>query len=815
LHKTQVGYRKLSCEHKALRPDSSSKGIDSMKVSLLPQQSTQLCSSFSHSNGATSGIVFIDPKVDDYGILMAGVKPGLEVVLLDDNFDGIAQITQAMSGRRGLSSLHIVAHGEAGKLWLGKGFVDSSTLEHESDLLQSWAAALAPDADILLYGCNVAAGKTGRQFVQRFSQLTGADVAASSNLTGSAALGGDWELEVKIGLVEAPIAFQAETVEAYNAVLAISRVSVDSNGTQGNNGSLDPSISADGRYIAFRSFANNLVSGDTNNTSDIFVYDTVANTTRIVSVDDNGTQGNDDSSRPSISADGRYVAFVSYASNLVSGDTNYTSDIFVYDTVANTTRIVSVATDGTQGDRDSLTPSISADGRYVAFGSYASTLVSGDTNNVNDTFVYDTVVNTTRIVSVATDGTQGNKDSGTPSISADGRYVAFVSDASNLVSGDTNNTSDIFVYDTVANTTRIVSVATDGTQGNDDSSRPSISADGRYVAFNSYASNLVSGDTNNANDIFVYDTVANTTRIVSVDDNGTQGNDSSSRPSISADGRYVAFNSNASNLVSGDTNNANDIFVYDTVANTTSRVSVDSNGTLGNSFPYDPFSYKPSLSADGRYVAFDSDASNLVSDDTNGDYDIFVYDSSAANVPQNSWTGTPGDDSYTYTGSDNFTGYGLQGNDTLAGNLGNDFLRGGAGNDSLLGANGNDSLVGGIGDDTLLGGDGNDIVDGSGYWRDLDILSGGNGADTFVLGSQRVYYQASGYATLTDFSSIQGDKIQVKGNSSQYQLRQENLVGTSALDTAIYYVGNGAANNLIGVVQDSLDVSVAGDFVFV
>jgi Tol biopolymer transport system component len=254
-------------------------------------------------------------------------------------------------------------------------------------------------------------------------------------------------------------------VEAYNAVLAISRVSVDSNGTQGNNGSLDPSISADGRYIAFRSFANNLVSGDTNNTSDIFVYDTVANTTRIVSVDDNGTQGNDDSSRPSISADGRYVAFVSYASNLVSGDTNNASDIFVYDTVANTTRIVSVATDGTQGDRDSLTPSISADGRYVAFGSYASTLVSGDTNNVNDTFVYDTVVNTTRIVSVATDGTQGNKDSGTPSISADGRYVAFVSDASNLVSGDTNNTSDIFVYDTVANTTRIVSVATDGTQG--------------------------------------------------------------------------------------------------------------------------------------------------------------------------------------------------------------------------------------------------------------------------------------------------------------------------------------------------------------
>jgi ribosomal protein L14 len=269
--------------------------------------------------------------------------------------DGIAQITQALKGRRGLSSLHIVAHGEAGKLWLGNGFVDSSTLEQYSDDLQSWAAALAPDADILLYGCNVAAGETGRQFVQLFSQLTGADVAASSNLTGSAALGGDWELEVKIGNVEAPIAFGAETVEAYNAVLTTRRVSVGTDGTQGNGDSSSPSISADGRYVAFRSNASNLVSGDTNgNTGDIFVYDTVANTTRRVSVDDNGTQGNSFSYSPSISADGRYVAFDSDASNLVSGDTNNTSDIFVYDTVANTTRRVSVAT--TTAPRGIATP---------------------------------------------------------------------------------------------------------------------------------------------------------------------------------------------------------------------------------------------------------------------------------------------------------------------------------------------------------------------------------------------------------------------------------------------------------------------------
>jgi hypothetical protein len=176
---------------------------------------------------------------------------------------------------------------------LGKGFVDSSTLSHKSNLLQSWAAALAPKADILLYGCNIAAGEMGRQFVQLLNQLTGADVAASSNLTGSAALGGDWELEVTMGRVEAPIAFGAETVEAYNAVLAISRVSVATDGTEGNHYSFDPSISADGRYVAFYSYASNLVSGDTNNALDIFVYDTVANTTRIVSVATDGTQGND------------------------------------------------------------------------------------------------------------------------------------------------------------------------------------------------------------------------------------------------------------------------------------------------------------------------------------------------------------------------------------------------------------------------------------------------------------------------------------------------------------------------------------------
>jgi Tol biopolymer transport system component len=595
------------------------------------------------------------------------------------------------------------------------------------------------------------------------------------------------------------------------------RISVDDNGIQGNSDSFSSSISADGRYVAFDSRASNLVSDDTNGVNDIFVYDTVANTTRRISVDDNGSEGNNYSLNPSISADGRYVAFRSSASNLVSDDTNGVDDIFVYDTVANTTRRLLVGDNGTEGNGTSFSPSISADGRYVAFVSLASNLVSGDTINSYDIFVYDTVANTTRIVSVDDDGTKGNNYSLSPSISADGRYVAFDSRASNLVSDDTNNRQDIFVYDTVANTTRRVSVNDNGTQGNSDSYDPSISADGRYVAFRSSARNLVSGDTNGYADIFVYDTVANTTRIVSVDDNGIQGNGDSYAPSISADGRYVAFQSDARNLVNGDTNGYPDIFVYDTVANTTRIVSVDDNGTQGNGE-----SYFPSISADGSRVAFVSEASNLVSGDTNNATDIFLYDNNS--VTQNSWTGTPTDDTYIYTGSDNFTGKGLAGNDSLVGSLGddsliggagNDSLRGGAGNDSLIGGNGNDLLVGGKGSDILLGGDGDDILNGSGYKRDLDILSGGSGADTFILGSDKVYYRGSGYATITDFDSSQDDKIQVLGDSTQYQLGQlENADDPLAIDTGIFYVGNGG-NNLLAVVQGSVDVSWDRDFVFV
>ncbi|MEG4143910.1 TolB family protein, partial [Microcoleus sp. Pol7_B1] len=368
----------------------------------------------------------------------------------------------------------------------------------------------------------------------------------------------------------------------------ITRVSVDSAGNQGNQSSIFagiPSISPDGRFVAFISAASNLVPGDTNASDDIFVRDTLANTTIRVSVDSAGNQANSDSSIPFISADRRFVVFESNATNLVPGDTNNERDIFVRDLLTNTTTRVSVDSASNQANSGSYIASISADGRFVAFSSFASNLVPGDTNNTTDVFVRDTLANTTTRVSVDSAGNQANDVSYSylPSISADGRFVAFESNATNLVPGDTNDTGDIFVRDTLTNTTTRVSVDSAGNQGNGGSVELSMSADGRFVAFSSFATNLVPGDTNDTSDIFVRDTLTNTTTRVSVDSAGNQGNGVfGSSISISPDGRFVAFDSTASNLVPGDTNNERDIFVRDTLTNTTTRVSVGSAGNQGN-----------------------------------------------------------------------------------------------------------------------------------------------------------------------------------------------------------------------------------------
>jgi Tol biopolymer transport system component len=458
-----------------------------------------------------------------------------------------------------------------------------------------------------------------------------------------------------------------------------SRVSVGTGGAQPNDDSSWPSISADGRYVAFTSYASNLVAGDTNNWDDVFVHDRQTGKTDRVSVRTGGgqTSGGYGAYPVSISGDGRYVAFDSFASNLVAGDTNGERDVFVHDRQTRRTTRVSVATSGIQANGMSGDPAISRDGRYVAFLSYASNLVPGDTNNTADVFVHDRQTRRTTRVSVGSGGAPGNGWSGRQAISSDGRYVAFQSDASNLVAGDTNGTTDVFVHDRQTRRTSRVSVKTDGTQANGPSYAPhlsgdgrhvtfesisdlgpggaafgynvfihdrqtgetaivrvtpdgapanyhsfsgSISGDGRYVAFESGASNLVAGDTNGAVDVFVRVQTSGTIR-VSVAAGGGEANRASGRPSISGDGRYVAFFSTAANLVAGDTNDSTDVFVHDRQTGATTRVSVSTGGAEANAG-----GTQPAISGDGRYVAFMSAATNLVAGDTNQRDDIFVHD---------------------------------------------------------------------------------------------------------------------------------------------------------------------------------------------
>ena len=397
-------------------------------------------------------------------------------------------------------------------------------------------------------------------------------------------------------------------------------VSVSSSGEQGNDDSFPTAVSADGRYVAFSSHASNLVPGDTNANPDVFVRDRMLGTTERVSVSSTGEQGRGGRSDfAAISADGRYVAFASYASNLVAGDTNRTEDVFVRDRKLDTTKRVSVSSTGQPGDRFSFDPAISADGRYIAFYSRAKNLVPRDPK-WGDVFVRDQKLHTTRKVSVSSRECPGNRRSADPAISADGRYVAFTSQAMNLVPrGRTRHFKpDVFVRDRKLGTTRRVSVSSRGHEGNGASFQPAISANGRYVAFTSFASNLVPRDPK-WGDVFVRDRKRHKTRRVSVSSTGQQGNDESYQPAISADGRFVAFGSLASTLVSGDTKGTEDVFVRARKLDTTRRVSVSSSGQPANNF-----SAGPAISADGRYVAFASYATNLVAGDTNAAVDAFV-----------------------------------------------------------------------------------------------------------------------------------------------------------------------------------------------
>jgi Tol biopolymer transport system component len=422
-----------------------------------------------------------------------------------------------------------------------------------------------------------------------------------------------------------------------HAQSGVTRVSV-ANGGGESHGLVDgPSISGDGRFVAFGSDASDLLPAgqDTNGVMDVFVRDRRLGTIERVSVGALGAQGNGPSSHSGLSADARYVVFYSEASNLVVGDINGTGDVFVHDRMLHQTRLVSVSVLGGPGFGTSFGPAISGDGRWVEFYSGASDLIpiGLDTNGARDAFLCDLTTSVIQRISVTSTGVQGNYHTGVSqampggtSLSFDGRYAVFGSDAENLDPADTNGRPDVYVHDRVTGATVLVSVDDSGVVGTGASDAPAISGDGRFVLFQSGSATLVPGDTNHYYDLFVRDLVLGRTERVSVGAFGEQLSGPGSpqitlvsNPSISSDGRWVAFNTTLVGAAPGDTNLKSDVFAFDRATRTLHLLSRGVTLASGNAG-----SFRPAISADGAVVAFQSDAGNLVSNDTNALPDVFA-----------------------------------------------------------------------------------------------------------------------------------------------------------------------------------------------
>jgi Tol biopolymer transport system component len=416
-----------------------------------------------------------------------------------------------------------------------------------------------------------------------------------------------------VGAVVAPAAWAAQGTTM--------RVSVAAGGGDTDANSNWPSASADGRYVAFSSWASNLVRNDTNDNPDIFVRDLQTGTTRLVSVASDGTQANGPSFTPSISADGNVIAFRSDATNLVANDTEGHTDVFVHTMSTGQTIRVSQKPSGLGANRDSIEPTISANGKVVAFSSLARNLVPQPVDATGlccDIFVSHLATGHIKLGDPMLTG-GGASDSFLPVLSATGRYLAFGSWGCGIAKDiECLDESNVYELDLKTDTMSLVSRAYSGTVGFGCGANPAISADGTKVAFISDGANLVPNDTNQTYDVFLRDMTTGVTQRVSVTSKGAQTNGGLGRVTMSANARYVVFQSDAWNIVADDTNGVSDIFVHDTRTGKTFRASVSSAGAEGNSY-----SGNAMISADGHLVVFESDASNLAGRDRNITTDIY------------------------------------------------------------------------------------------------------------------------------------------------------------------------------------------------
>ncbi len=409
-------------------------------------------------------------------------------------------------------------------------------------------------------------------------------------------------------------------------------VSSDNEGVVGNNASQSSDVSADGRYVVFHSLASNLILGDNNDTFDVFLKDAQTQQIWLVSTSLGGAgPANGPSFEPSVSADGRYVLFTSYASDIVANDTNNNPDMFVWDKTTQENIRVSVAWDGGEGNGSADGGDLSGDGVWVVFTSDSENLIPGDSNGKIDIYLRD--LETWELFRLTPSlGVEANGNSFEPVINLDGTKVAFSSTASNWVAtGAWSGHEDVYLHDVgLGQTSYVVRSTTDG-PGNNSSSDPKISPNGRYVAFQSYASNLSTIDTNNFSDVFVLDTITDELSLVSVDRFGQASNNNSGLFGLDViDTGWVTFESKASDLVA-------------TTAGILSRVyfrSFEHTQLLVGGDPGENTQYP--ATAGSSYMVFESQIPDLVAGDSNGTWDVFLFDlASPTPTPTNTPTSTP------------------------------------------------------------------------------------------------------------------------------------------------------------------------------
>ncbi|WP_112663209.1 PD40 domain-containing protein [Microvirga flavescens] len=595
--------------------------------------------------------------------------------------------------------------------------------------------------------------RINKSFIELVSKMQ--DGSQFTNITDSARSSADGQAVAFV------VGSTTEIHQIYHKDLNTGRLTPVSSGMNGpgNGNSYDPHLSADGRYVVFTSFATNLTSDNTVQIA-VFRKDVISGEILKVSTSAAGEPANDESTDATISADGRYVAFSSNANNLGSGD-GIVKHIFIKDLEAG--GIVQVmGLNKAAPNGSSLTPHISADGRYVVFLSAASNLVPGDTNGTTDVFRYDIVNKTTERVSTTATGGQSHGSNEAPVISADNRYVVFASDASDLVVNDTNESIDIFRKDMVTGDIIRVSTSSTGGQADDGSFGSAVSGDGRYVTFRSDASNLgdSSGDFTVA---YMKDVLSGELIRLSVNRDGVPGTWGDGETSITQDGRFVFFSSGSPNLVQGDGNAANDLFRIDT--------SLMKNAAAIR---------------EGRYVETKLDVGSASSvslawgdgaiDWSNPVNGIASFSHAYATSGVKAATVTLRQDGQTWIVPhrvDLATTQMVRDVtlvDTLEGSAGNDLLKGDAYANIVKGAAGKDKIYGGLG---------------------KDVLTGGTGKDYFVFDTAVAKTKNANIDTITDFS-VRDDTIWLENAIFRALGKKGSLKKPAKLDASMFWSGSSA-----------------------